>query len=226
MTEHAEAADADCLSDDQADALLGGAPWQRFLALGDSLVAGVGDPSPGYRSVPWVARVAEALRRQSPALEYRNLAVRQVRTEQVRADQLGPALDFGADLVTLVCGGNDLLTRRFDPDALEAEARGIVEPLVGQGAVVVLFTLMDATQAFPELAPLRPRLESLNAVMTRIAADHRGLLVDMWRHPAVRLPALYSADRNHPSMRGHAVLAAATIRRLGDRIAAPDPGRP
>ena len=220
---NAERDDPDCLSDAQADALLSGAPWRRFLALGDSLVAGVGDPAPGYRSLPWPARVAEALGRQPPGVEHLNLGQRQVRTAQVRADQLGPALEFGADLVALVCGGNDVLARRFDAEALEAEVQGIVAPLVADGAVVVLFTLMDATQAFPELAVLRPRLEALNGLMTRVAAEHRGVLVDMWRHPAVRLPALYSADKTHPSMRGHAVLAAATIRSLADRLAAPAP---
>jgi len=223
---NAERDDPDCLSDAQADTLLSGAPWRRFLALGDSLVAGVGDPSPGYRSAPWPARVAEALRRQSPEVEYANLAQRQVRTAQVQADQLGAALEFGADLVALVCGGNDLLTRRFDAEALEAEVEEIVAPLVADGAVLVVFTLMDATRAFPELAVLRPRLEALNGLMTRVATGHRGVLVDMWRHPASQLPALYSADKTHPSMRGHAVLAAATIRGLGDHLALSAPPGP
>lgn len=214
-----EAEDPHCLSDEGADELLAGAPWRRFAVLGDSLVAGVGDPSPGYRSLSWPDRTANALCRQTPnGFAYVNFGQPRVRTRQVQSDQLGPALDLRPDLVALVCGGNDLLMRGFDPAVLETEVEGIVRPLAAQGAEIVLFTLMNATEAFPERAVLLPRLNALNDLMIQLAARYRGLLVDMWRHPAVGIRALYSADRTHPSMRGQAVLAAETIRGIAGFI--------
>ncbi|MGW7792455.1 hypothetical protein ACWGKX_34015, partial [Streptomyces tricolor] len=69
-----EATDPFCL--DQADAVaqLTGAPWGRYAVIGDSLSAGTGDPTPGYRDQGWSDRLAGILREVRPDLEYLNLS--------------------------------------------------------------------------------------------------------------------------------------------------------
>ena len=69
----AELRDPDVTLDVELDALLEGAPWRRFVVIGDSVAKGVAEDSPGYRRLRWGARVAAALDRARPGLEYVNL---------------------------------------------------------------------------------------------------------------------------------------------------------
>src|ERR687891_135794 len=75
-----------------------------YVALGDSFTAGTGCP-PGDA---WPERLVANLRSESPSLELRNLAVEGATSTEV-LDQLPAALGLEPDLVTLVCGANDVL---------------------------------------------------------------------------------------------------------------------
>ena len=90
-------------------------PWRRFVAVGDSMTEGVGDPVPGGGLRGWADRLAEALRAERPDLEYANLAIRGLRTAEVRDRQLDRALALRPDLASALSGMNDLLDPRFDP---------------------------------------------------------------------------------------------------------------
>ncbi|KAA2250151.1 SGNH/GDSL hydrolase family protein [Solihabitans fulvus] len=208
------------LSDAEADVLLTGAPWRRVAVLGDSLAEGLGEPVEGYETSPWADRVVAALRRQQPDLEYLNLGVRNLKSAEVRANQLAPALEFKPDLVMYVAGGNDLFVPKFDPAPTRVEVDAVIEPLRAGGAEIITFTLMNITAAVPEIAALAPLMEQLNRQVVEISEERGALLVDMWNHPVSGEPGAYSSDKMHASMRGHAVLAAEVIRRLGARLAA------
>ncbi|WP_433326858.1 SGNH/GDSL hydrolase family protein [Spirillospora sp. CA-294931] len=214
-----EEADEFYLSPAEADKLLAAAPWRRFAVLGDSLAEGLGEDSPGYRSLPWADRTREALARREPELAYLNLGLRDLIASEVRERQLGAAMEFEPDLVAVVCGGNDMFRPGFDPAAVEAELDGIVGPLRATGADVVTYGLMDITLAIPEIAALRPQLEALNERIRAVSTRHGALLVDMWEHPGCASRDMFSSDMMHSSMRGHALLGAQTIRRLGERLA-------
>jgi lysophospholipase L1-like esterase len=215
-----EAQDPYCLSDPEADAVLRGAAWQRFVVLGDSLAEGLGEDTPGYRSLPWADRTRDALARQQPGLAYLNLGLRDLVAGEVREQQLEPALEFAPDLAAVVCGGNDLFRGSFDPDKVEAEIEGIIAPLRQSGAQVVTFGLMNITKAFPKLAFLEPMVDSLNQRVRLVAERNGALLVDMWEHPVCSDPGMFASDKVHASMRGHAVLGSETIRALGRSISA------
>jgi lysophospholipase L1-like esterase len=215
-----EAHDAHCLADEAIDGLLDGAPWRRFALVGDSLAEGVGDPSPGYRTSPWGERLRDALRRQVPSLAYANLARRGLRTAEIRAAQLDGALAFQPDLAGVIGGGNDLLVTPFEPDAVAAELEAMIVALRATGAQVITWTLQDITRAWPALAegPLLDRLTMLNDGVREVSARHGTILVDLEAAPASGEPDVYSRDLMHSSMRGHAIIAAATIRRLGEHL--------
>ena len=218
-----EAQDPYCLSDSDADALLAAAPWQRFVVLGDSLAEGLGEPTPGYRSIPWADRTRDALARQRPALAYLNLGLRDLLAGEIREQQVTPALEFAPDLAAVVCGGNDMFRNSFDPDKVEAEIEGIIAPLRQSGAEVVTYCLMNITKAFPRLSFLEPKLDALNQRIRLVAERNQALLVDMWLHPACSDPGLFASDKVHSSMRGHAVLGSETIRRLGVHLGTAQP---
>ncbi len=218
MDTSAEAEDPYCITDDEADALLKGAPWTRFVVLGDSLAEGLGEPTPGYRSLPWADRTREALARQQPDLQYLNLGLRDLVVAEVRERQLPPALNFTPDTAAVVCGGNDLFKGGFDADKVEAELEGIVAPLRQSGAQVVTYSLMHISKAFPRLAFLDPLMESLNDRIRAVADRNGALVVEMWDHPGCPDTSLFASDKVHSSMRGHGVLGAETIKRIGEHL--------
>ena len=138
-----EAADPYCLREGEAERLLAGHPWRRFVVLGDSIAEGVGESAPGYADEPWCDRIAAALRAGQPGLEYLNLGTRNTPAAQVRATQLPSALAFAPDLALVACGGYDILQPVYDPAAIAAEIRAIVAALAAAGATVVTVGLFD-----------------------------------------------------------------------------------
>ncbi|GAB3936158.1 hypothetical protein GCM10027614_12210 [Micromonospora vulcania] len=100
-----EATDPYCLRQGESADLLRGHPWRRFVALGDSVVQGMCESTPGYPDVQWADRIAAELAAVRPELAYLNLGRSGLRAHEVRATQLAPALAFGPDLALVVCGG-------------------------------------------------------------------------------------------------------------------------
>jgi lysophospholipase L1-like esterase len=82
-------------------------PVSTYVALGDSFTAGTGEE-------PWPDQVARGL---GPGLSYTNLAVFGATSADVEEGQLERALELGPDLVSLICGANDVLESvRPDPE--------------------------------------------------------------------------------------------------------------
>jgi lysophospholipase L1-like esterase len=116
-----------------------------YVALGDSVPAGVGAPDPavdGY--VPLLARLLAARCDGSCDLAVRNLAVPGATTASLRSGQLPQALELltgGGDvrLVTLTVGGNDVFAPVLQSCAAAPEAREC------RSAVVAAVRSVDAT---------------------------------------------------------------------------------
>jgi lysophospholipase L1-like esterase len=212
-TEIREDTDPRCLSDEAAAELLRDAPWRRMAVLGDSVAEGVGDPAPGYRRLSWAERVRRAM---GARLAYLNLGRRDLLAADVARTQLGPALGWAPDLAMLVCGGNDMFRDDFDANAVGAQLARMVGALTAAGATVVTFGLLDPTRAgLPRhAARVRPRLHALNAATRQVADRYGALHVALTGHPAETDPDIWSADAVHGNARGHALVAAETIRAL------------
>jgi lysophospholipase L1-like esterase len=217
-----EAADPYCLRDGEAARLLANHRWHRFVVVGDSIAAGLGDPSPGYPDQPWCDRIAAELRRQQPDLAYLNLGTKNTRAATVAARQLPAALAFAPDLALVACGGYGILLSRYDADADEAALRMIVAALAAPGCDVVTVGLFDGSYSPAVPEPFRPlmreRLHELSRRTKALSADLGALYVELTYHPATRDADLYSADSRHGTMRGHAISAAQTIRLLGAHL--------
>lgn len=215
-----EETDPLCLSPARAAGLLTGAPWRRFAVAGDSLAAGTGDPSPGYASLPWGSRVADALRRVRPELAYLNTGTIGATTSDTLDQQMDPIVAFGPDLLHISCGANDLFRRRPDFEVIESTARRVFERAAATGARLTTFTLGRAfdVPAFPDFPE---RVRALNAVTEALAAEHDVIVVDMWDHPLNSRADLLSADRIHFSTSGQAVMASEVVKALARVIGAP-----
>lgn len=211
-----------CLTDVEAARLVRRAPWQRLAVLGDSLAAGVGDDVEGYPSGGWAATVARVLACvRGGDFAYLNLGERNRFAAEVREQQLAGALAFRPDLAVVLCGGNDMLRRRFDLTSVVAQMEAMVAALRAIGADVVTFGLMDITRSglmpLEYTEPLRERLRRYRDAVAALASRQGAIHVDLSEHPAAAEAASYSPDLLHPSARGHAVIATATVFELATR---------
>ncbi len=194
--------------------------WTRYVAVGDSLSEGLGDPLAGGATRGWANVLAAHLRSVQPELEAKNLAVRGHLTRHAVDRQLDAALTFEPDLVSVFIGGNDVLLRgTFDTERFERELEMLVEPFTSRNATVVLSTLPDLTACSPLLPPLRGvlqrRIVRANEVIRDLARRHDTVLLDAWADPRTRRHAMWSIDRIHPSAEGHRLIAASVAQLLG-----------
>jgi lysophospholipase L1-like esterase len=178
-----------------------------YFAMGDSFTAGL---EPGKRR--WPDELADAL---GPGVRYENLAEVGATSEQVEREQLPRALKLRPDLVTLVCGANDVLdTTRPDPDAYAARLSSMFARLRhgAPDAEILTATYPDLSR-FLELRPRsRARVERgmrlINAACRAIAHRYDIVLLEGFDHPLARLRAVFAEDGFHPSAEGHRHAAA------------------
>lgn len=194
--------------------------FTRYVALGDSLTEGLCDTLPGQTDgwLGWADRLAGILdgdaRLAGTSLEFANLAVRGRRIADVVDAQIPHALEFGPDLVSVMIGGNDLMSPAADPDALATRLEGGIRALRASGTTVLLANIFDPQFAF-FLKPFRGRAAVFNANIWSIARDQRATVLDVWGVREFRDPAMWASDRVHLSARGHRLLAAHAAHTLG-----------
>jgi lysophospholipase L1-like esterase len=184
--------------------------FSRYVAIGDSSTEGLDDPDGrgGYHG--WANRLAERVAAaQTEPLLYANLAIRGRSTRGIRDEQLEPALAMRPDLVTLFCGTNDVVRRRFDADDVGRDVEFMQRKLIEGGATVLGFTLPDLSIVLPIARPIAGRVRALNDALRHASAASGAILVDFARHPVGSDPRLWSTDRLHANSIGHERIAAA-----------------
>ena len=186
-----------------------------YVALGDSFTAGL---EPGQPR--WADELASQL-----GGEYVNLAEVGATSEQVETDQLARALELEPDVITLVCGANDVLfDTRPDPDAYAARLSRMFARLRRElpDAQIVTATYPDISR----FLDLRPRtqarvvegMERFNAAVRRVARTHDVVLMESFDHPAANERETYAADGFHPSAEGHRKAAREFLRAIRKRF--------
>jgi lysophospholipase L1-like esterase len=150
-----------------------------------------------------------------PGFAYANLAIRGRLFNAVVAEQVPPTLMMRPDLVSFAAGGNDVLRRHFEPDALVAQFDQAVGELRADGADVILFKFADVTRRLPGRRMVLPRVQILNQATEDAARRHGAFLVDLWSDDEFGNPLLWSSDRLHMSAAGHRRVAAHVLGALG-----------
>jgi len=179
----------------------------RWAALGDSFTAGT---DRGERT--WATLVQDRLGITTPTTLI-NLAEVGARIDRIEAQQLPVAVSNRPDLVTVICGGNDVInTVRPMPAALALDIDYIFERVAS--------ALPDAgllTATYPPIAPdaLRPRtrrriedgMAALNVAIRDAATRHGIACVELAAHPGHSDASKYADDGIHPSGAGHRAAA-------------------
>jgi lysophospholipase L1-like esterase len=178
-----------------------------FVAMGDSITVGMGDPAPqgGWRG--FAALLAGTL----PQPDLHNLAVLGALAVDVERVQLPAALNLKPDVVSLVVGINDTLRGDFNPERTGASVEATVAALRESGAAVLTMSLPDPGQMFglpKALArPLARRMHAVNAATCEVARRYGTLHMDAARDQATYDRRYWSVDRLHPNERGHRLIA-------------------
>ena len=188
--------------------------YARYVALGDSQTEGLGDADTTGGCRGFADRLAEQLAAVSPELRYANLAVRGRLAAQVRAEQLGPALELRPDLATVMAGMNDLIRPGFNATEVTGHLDEIFTALTAAGAHVVTVTYPDISKIAPLARPLLPKVLDFNARIRDVAARRGVTVVDTFPHAFTTDARMWSADRLHASPLGHARFAAAIAEAL------------
>ncbi|MFE9094446.1 SGNH/GDSL hydrolase family protein [Streptomyces sp. NPDC007264] len=182
----------------------------RFVALGDSLTEGVGDPvGDGWRG--WAALLAEGLAPADAPAEFTNLAVSGAQTRDVLERQTPAALALRPDVVSVVIGVNDTLRCTFDIHAVAARLDEVYAAFRAQGAVLLTACLPDPGTMLRlpgALArPLARRQRAVNTVVHALSERYGALHLHAADGAWIADRAMWSADRLHPGESGHRQLA-------------------
>ncbi len=200
--------------------------WRSFVALGDSVTEGVGDPLPRGGLRGWATRLAEALTALDEDFSFAKLAHRGLTTAEIRDQQLERALELRPDLSSAIAGMNDAIKPWFREEQIAEPLEEIVAGLEEAGATVLMATLPDVTRTLPltpgRKPPLRGRLEAANEVIRDVAARHPStVLIDARGFAEEIRGGNFSIDRMHPNSRGHLLIARAFAERLAEAGEAP-----
>jgi lysophospholipase L1-like esterase len=183
----------------------------RFLVLGDSLAFGTGATRPADTLGARLTRVLEA-------------AGHDVRLDVVAvpgatsldlAAQVHRAAPLQPDLALLVIGANDL-TRRVAPARAAAALGTALRDLRAGGAAVLVVPTPDLSSVAWVPPALRPfvagicdQLRNRQAAVAEAAGAEVAPVAAALARAFAADPALFSADRFHPSSAGYAVIAEA-----------------
>lgn len=189
-----------------------------YVALGDSFTAGNGI-SEGSR---WPDLLAADLGAGREDFSYLNLA-RDGADSRAVAETVDVAVALRPDLVTLICGANDvLLTPRPDIPAFGERFDRMLSRLRREvPGVRVLVSTYPEGWDLPGIGPrTRQRIDGgirdLNRTILDVAAANSVPCMDVVSHPGAREAGNIDRDGLHPSEQGHqraAVEFAATLER-------------
>jgi len=191
---------------------------RTYVALGDSLTHGTDADNEGR----WPDVVAASL-----DVGYANFAQVGATSRDVEEQQLHPALALEPDLVSLICGANDVLESVRPDAAAYAEALGRMFVRIRAAAPAALVF----TATYPDLSrfvDLRERtrrrvtqgIEDFNAACRTVAARYDVLVLDWADHPKTGDPAYRADDGFHPSAQGHRRAAGDVLHALRAKDAA------
>jgi lysophospholipase L1-like esterase len=183
--------------------------YVRFAALGDSVTYGLGD-SASKRCRGWARLVSDAIASEHD-VTFCNLARPGATVADMRARQLGEALDHRPGVASLIVGLNDTMRSTWDPASLRADLLHAASRLAEHGAMLLTVRFHDHSRVFglPGFLarPMRQRIDVLNTIYDEIHHTYGGLRVDLTQHPGVYDREFWSIDRLHPSELGHRALA-------------------
>ncbi len=187
-----------------------------YVAMGDSFTAGNG-LDPGSR---WPDLLARDLAESQPGLEYLNLA-RDGADSRAVLEQVPAAIAARPDLITLVCGANDvILSLRPDIPSFTGRLELIIDRLKRSlPGVTILAATYPEGWSFDGAGPrtaarIQVGMQELNRAIFEVTESRDVACLDVIDHPGTTRPENFEPDGLHPSELGHQQAAAEFRRAL------------
>lgn len=200
--------------------------WQKYIAFGDSVTAGVGDPVDRVEMQSWTDWVAESLRVVNPALIYLNKGQAGSTASHVLREQLPEVRAAKPDLVSITVGANDVRSSKWQVESFSRDLVEILQPFSGLGTTIIMMTYPDLRPAIVKSGTEIPmslilhfqRLEAVNAAIREVSQRFNACLLDFERFAPAQNPAHISSDLVHPNALGHKYTANAALDILAERF--------
>jgi acyl-CoA thioesterase I len=195
----------------QTDQTLGAGPALKYVAAGDSTAAGEGASK---LETAYAYQVALALTAHHQ-VEYKNVAVRGARTNDVINDQLSKIIAANPDVITLSIGANDF-THLANPTKTLANFKTILDALTQQTHAQIYVTdipIVDQVTLLPypyrkflgyRIAKINPQIKSLETDRVHVVDIH-----EFGWDQFGSVKETFAADGFHPNDVGYANWAAA-----------------
>lgn len=188
-------------------AATGTAQTIKYVALGDSLTAGVGATS-SKDSFPY--KVGAALARSGKNIELVNRGVPGAKTQDVIDSQLQEALSDTPDIVTVLIGVNDI-QGFVSSETFKRNEETIIDTLTSKTrAKIIIINIpylgTDDLIAWPFRWLYRRRTAEFNIILADIAKNKGLTLIDLneaTKGQSARNSRYYSTDQFHPSAEGY-----------------------
>ncbi|MEN9715923.1 MAG: hypothetical protein RJA35_1390 [Actinomycetota bacterium] len=200
-----------------------GTPYLSYVAIGDSLSEGLGDFTFDQKREHngWTDRLAGLLsleaQQRGHQFHYANLALRGSKMRNIMTTQVEAALRLQPDLVTVMAGSNDFMTK--DLEGLEAIFRNGLKLLLAAGCdVVVANTIRPAHLKF--FRRVLPRAWRMTQMIDVVAAELGIPVIDVHGIKDFEDLVFWAEDMVHFSGHGHVRIAneAASLLALTHRI--------
>ena len=200
---------------------------RQIVVVGDSLGAGRGDMVLGLELVGWADWLAVALRSHHAGVCITNLARSGLTTAEIIRTQLDRARALHPYVIVAIAGGNDLISRTWEPAAFHRVYGALLGSLLASGAIVLTTTWHDATLAVP-MPPavarrFSRRLDEASAIVRQMSQELGALCLDFWQMPDLLDARCYSRDGIHPNASGYLRVAEVVADALGRHAGVPVP---
>ncbi|GAB3464984.1 SGNH/GDSL hydrolase family protein [Actinophytocola sediminis] len=193
------------------------------MAIGDSFTEGVGDEPVDGASRGWADLVASGLASATgETVHYANLAVRGRLLEPIATAQLDAALALSPapSLLSFNGGGNDMMRPGVDLARLVRLTEQVIRRCADAGVRLILLSGADPSARLPLGRMIHRRGTVLTTAVTRLAARHDLVFVDMFNDREIRGPGYWSADRLHLNSDGHRRVASRVLAALDHPVTA------
>lgn len=181
----------------------------QYIALGDSLTAGLGVNSV-KETFPY--KVAESLQNRGYSMILKIYAKSGATTEDLLEKQLPQVKNQKANLITIFIGTNDL-HQLSTPEKFKRNYQQIIDRLKGQDKIVLLNLpyLGSPKLIYPPYDLLiDQRTQQFNQVIAKLAQENNLQYIDLYtptREAFKTNLTVYSEDQFHPSEKGHQIWA-------------------
>ncbi len=207
-----------------------GKPYRSYVAIGDSLSEGLGDFTFHHDRLHngWTDRLAGILAREAEDSGYEfhfaNLSIRGANLSKIVERQLPEALRMQPDLVTVMAGSNDLMSKpELMPKHRSMFRNGLLELKAAGCDVVVANTINPLHLRI--FKPLAYRSERFSQMIQEVAEELEVPVLDVYGIKDFEQLMFWAEDMVHFSGHGHIAVAnrAAKLLNLNYRYPELDP---